>query len=168
VAGEAVVVALARRERGEVVRAGERRGARAQARLVDPVGPPQRAAALERGRGPAREDPVEVLATAGIVAGGEPLGRLDGLERGDLRRQQRVERAQPRQRPWVGDDLAERMDAAVRAPGDRQRDVAAQQDRERAPELTRDRPPPGLCRPAGERRPVVLQEQAGRAQTSSR
>ena len=123
VALEALVVGLGGREGGEVVRA---RAAAPRRRAAPPrraVRPPQRAAALERRRRVAREHAVDVGARARVVAGGEavrrpPRRRSTAISRGSTR----VDRAQARQRALVGDDLPERVDAAVGAAGDRQRD----------------------------------------------
>ena len=83
------------------------------------VRPPQRAAALERPTacgGPARG-----RRSGGCGRRGGRRSRrrhLLGAQDDDLARQHRVDRAQVRQRAVVGDDLAERVDAAVGAPGD--------------------------------------------------
>ena len=71
VALEADVVGLGRGEGGEVVAAGEGRGAGVQGLAVEAVRPPQGAALLEgAGRG-AGQDPVAVGARLGVAAGVE-------------------------------------------------------------------------------------------------
>jgi hypothetical protein len=157
VALEALVIGLGRREGREVVRAGQRRGARVERLDVEPMRPPQRASGLERRRRAAGEQPVAVRAAASVVAGAEAIRRLLGGEDGDLVGQQRVDRAQARQRTLVGDDLAERVDAAVGAARDGERDRRAERDLQRALDLARDRPLPWLGGPSVERAAVILQ-----------
>ena len=72
---EVDVLGLAGREGREVVGAGQRRRAGVQQPAVERVGPPQRAAVLERRAGAAREDPVAVGARRGVAARVEPVGR---------------------------------------------------------------------------------------------
>src|SRR4029077_10742259 len=67
VAVEADVVGLGWSEGGEVVVAGEGRGAGLQRIQVDGVRPPEGAALLERARRGAREQPVAVAARLGVV-----------------------------------------------------------------------------------------------------
>jgi hypothetical protein len=101
------------------------------------------------------------------VAGAEAGGHLFGRDDRDLVGQQRVDRAQARQLTLVGDDLAERVDAAVGAARDGERDRRAQGDLQRALQLAGDRSLPWLGGPSVERAAVVLQGELG-GQTSSR
>jgi len=101
------------------------------------------------------------------MAGAEAVRRLLGGKDGDLVGQQRVDRAQARQLTRVGDDLAERVDAAVGAARDRERDRRAQGRLQRALQLARDRALPWLSGPPRERAAVIFQGQLG-GQTSSR
>jgi hypothetical protein len=159
VALEAPVVRLGRCERREVVRARERCGARLQRVEVSRVRPPQRAAALERGRRPAREHAVEVRAAPGVVPRAEAVRHLLGGEHRDLVGQQRVDRTQERERPLVGHHLPERVDAAVGAAGHDEVDVLAQDDAQRSAQLPRHRPFPRLHGPPGKGRAVIGQGQ---------
>src|SRR5918995_618927 len=159
VAAEALVVRVRGREGREVVRADERAGAGLQRRQVGVVGPPQRPRPLERrGRRPG-EHAVEVGAGERVVARGEAVRRGLRREDGDLVWQQGVDGAQGRGRPGIGDDLAERVDPAVRAAGHREVDRRAQDGLQRPLELGRHGAPAGLRGPAGEGRPVVLERQ---------
>jgi len=101
------------------------------------------------------------------MAGAEAVRRLLGGKDGDLVGQQRVDRAQARQLTLVGDNLAERVDAAVGAARDRERDRRAQGRLQRALQLARDRALPWLSGPPRERAAVIFQGQL-RGQTSSR
>ena len=109
----------------------------------------------------AGEHAVEVGARERVVARGEAVGHLLGLEDRDLVGQQRVDRAQRRRRAGIGDDLAERVHAAIGAARDRQVDGLAQDRLQRALELGRHGAPAGLRGPAGEGRPVVLEGELG-------
>src|SRR5215208_2281371 len=110
---EAPVVAVGGGEGREVVGAGQERRAGVQDGLVKGIRMPERAAALERRRGAAREYAVAVGAAAGVAAGREAVGGPLGFQDGDLGGQQRVDGAQARQLALVGDDLPERVHAAV-------------------------------------------------------
>ncbi len=167
VAGEAPVVGLGGREGGEVVLAAERLRAGGERVLVDAVRPPQRAPALEGRRLAASEHAVAVAPADGVVAGGEAGRCLLGAQDDDLAREHRVDRAQVGHRAGVGDHLAERVDAAVRAAGDGQLDRLAQDGGERLNDFGGHGSLAGLLRPARERAAVVLQSELG-AQTSSR
>jgi hypothetical protein len=156
---EAPVVGVGRREGGEVVRAAQRRRACLERPEVDRMRPPERAARLERRRRRPREHAVEVGAADGVVASAEAVRRLVGGDHGDGVGQQGVDRAQARERPLVGDHLAERVDAGVGPSRHHRRDVLAQDRAQRAAQLTLDRPLPRLLRPARERAAVVLQDQ---------
>ncbi len=102
------------------------------------------------------------------MAGVEVVGGLLDGDRADVVGQQRVEGAQARELRGVeGADLAERVDAGVRATRDRQPDGRAEQGLQRARDFTGDRPLAGLSRPAGEAAAVVFEEESS-SQTSSR
>ena len=66
-------------------------------------------------------DAVAVGAARASWRAEKPSGASSAASTAIVVRQQRVDRAQPRQPPVVGDDLAERVDAAVGAAGDGQR-----------------------------------------------
>jgi hypothetical protein len=156
---EAHVVGLGRRERREVVRAGEQRGARVQRVAVELVRPVQRAAVLER----ARRGPVEHAEAVGpaarVEAGVEAVGHRRRLVHGDVAAGQGVQAGQARQRTVVAGDLRPRVHAAIGAPRDRELHRVGQQDPERVLELVLHGPLALLARPAGEARAVVLDQQ---------
>jgi hypothetical protein len=164
---EALVVGLRRREGGEVVRAGQGGRARVQRVLVEAVRPPEGLAALEGRRRSAGEDAVAVGPARRVVAGGEALRGLLGAQHDDLARQHRVHGAQPRERAVVGDDLAERVHAAVGPSRHTDVDGMSEDYLECLNDFGGHRPQSGLLSPAREGTAVVLQRELG-AQTSSR
>ena len=134
VAGEAPVVGLGRREGGEVVLAAEglaRRRASASSSTrcghhsARPRSNGRRLAASQH----AVDGSVRLTASWRAE---KPSGASSARQHDDLAREHRVDRAQVGQRAGVGDDLAERVDAAVGAAGDGQLDRLAQ-DGGRAP-----------------------------------
>ena len=97
----------------------------------------------------------------------KPSGTSSAVSTDDLVREDGVDAAQARQRAGVGDDLAERVDAAVGPAGDGEVDRLAQHDLQRLNDFGGHGPLAGLFCPARERAAVVLKGELG-AQTSSR
>ena len=123
--------------------------------------PPQRAAVLQRTALAARHDAVAVCARQGVVASVEALVRGHALHRGDLGREQRIEVGRVKRLAGIGDHLAPRVHAPVRAPGHRQQGLGAQDCLDRRLQLGLDRALAGLRGPAGEWAAVVFERELG-------
>jgi len=153
------------------VRSGEGGGAGVEDLAVDAVAPPEGSALLERIGDPRGEDPVTVGAGASIAAGVEGRIGLDARADGDVARQDRVQAADealPRPLGLEARDLGGGVDARVRAAGDGERRLRAQDAPQGGLELALDRAQAGLRGPATEPGSVVGDLQPVAGQTSSR
>jgi hypothetical protein len=114
------VLGLGRRERGEVVGAGEGRGAGVEGSEIQGTGVVKLVARLQRIAGRAGVQAVDIAPGAGVPAGVEGVGGLDSLADCDVGRQAAVERS-GREQAAGGerDDVGLSVDAGVGAPGDR-------------------------------------------------
>ena len=157
---ETPVDGLRRRERGEVVHAGQRRRAGAEQIAIQAMRPPQRASVLERRALTAVQHAVAIGTRERVTARVEALVRGRARAHGDVRRQQPVQALQRRRVALVRGDLPGRVHAAVSASGDRQPDRLGQQRRQHAFQLGLDGALPRLPRPAREIHPVVLDVEA--------
>src|SRR5215211_1844120 len=107
---------------------------------------------------------VVLVGTApGIPTGVELVGNGYALAERDVSRQDRRALVRDQGRPELsvgaeGGDLPTRVHAGVRAAGDAQLDLLAQNSRERFGECALDRPPSWLGGPSGERGAFVLDE----------
>ena len=163
VTAEMDVVAVGRRERGEVMGSGEQLGTLLHRPEVKRMGPVQGQATLVRTAGPAGEDAVAVRAAGRVTAGVESRRCRDALQHRDVVWQQRVERVAAGGLTGIAGHLPLRVNSGVGATGDRQPDRApAQDDAQRTLQLVLDRPQTGLRRPAREVGPVVFDQSAGR------
>jgi hypothetical protein len=112
-ARETHMVGLRRRKRGEVVRPEQRGGALFEHGHLDPVGPVEQAATLERGLARPRQQAVSVCTAGRVTTGVEAgLGRLARKHR-DVLCKQRIQTADARRRPLVTRYLTERVNACV-------------------------------------------------------
>ena len=160
VAREARVVGLGRRERREVVLAGQQRGARVQQVAVQAARPEQRPPRLERRPLATGEHAVAVRAAERVPARVKALRSLHTRPHRHIGRQQRVQRLSTQRRPLIRGDLPRRMNPTVRPPRNRQRDLPPKDPPKRRLDLRLNRPLTGLTSPAIELRAVVFEIQA--------
>ncbi len=114
--------------------------------------------------GPGRDDPIAVRPRTSREARIEVLGRLHGLDDGNVLRQRRVQRLQHPLPRWTSLDsnarhLTRRVHTGVGAPGHREPLPPREQHVERVSEHSFDRAQAGLPRPAAKARAVVLERQ---------
>jgi hypothetical protein len=96
------------------------------------------------------------------VAGVEAGGHRRRVEDRDVGWQNPVQAPRVERLLVVGRDLPPGVDAGVGAPGYGHRDLLLQDRRDRRLELLLNGAPLRLARPAGEVRPVVLEQELGR------
>ena len=153
-----------RRERREVVLAGEQCGPRAQGVEIEWPRPPERAVRGKRRADAAAQNPIAIRAGAGREARAEPGGRVLGGEHGNVFGQSCVERVGRtlRRRPALDRDrrdLPRGMDAGVGPPRHREPVPRGIDGGQRLAHDALDRPRVRLPRPPAKARPVVLERE---------